>query len=63
MITARYALYIKPDEGKEERYRERYVSGGHLDIMKDYLVYVAKTIQFVSARIILVVAKIKGFRV
>ena len=27
LITARYVLAIKSDEDKEERYKERYVSG------------------------------------
>ena len=63
LITARYVFAIKSDEDKEERYKARYVAGGHLDIMKDYLVYDAQTIQCVSVRIILVVAKIKGFRI
>ena len=60
--TARYALGIKSDEDKEERYKARYVAGGYLDIMKDYLVHGAQIIQCVSVRIILVVAKMKGFR-
>ena len=34
-----------------------------MDIMEDYLVQNAQTIQFVPVRIILVVAKIKGFRI
>ena len=34
-----------------------------MDIMKDYLVHDAQTIQYVSIRIFLVVAKIKGFRI
>ena len=63
MITARYVLAIKSDEDKEEQYKARYVAGGHLDIMKDYLVHGVQTIQCVSDRIILVVAKIKGFHI
>ena len=63
LITARYVLAIKSDEYKEERYKARYVAGGHSDIMKDYLVHGAQTIQCKSALIILVVAKIKGFRI
>ena len=63
MITARYVLAIKSNEDKEERYKARYVAGGHLDIMKDYLVHGAQTIQCVSVRITLVIAKAKGFRI
>ena len=63
LITVRYVLAIKSDEGKEERCRARYVAGGHLDIIKDYLVHGAQSIQCVSVRIILVIARIKGFRI
>ena len=63
LITARYVLSIKSEENKEERYNAIYVTGGHLDIMKDYLVHGAQTIQYVSLNIILVVAKIKGFHI
>ena len=63
LITARYVLAIKSEEDKEERYKERYVTGRHFDIMKDYLVHEAQTVQCVSVRIILVVTKIKGFRI
>ena len=52
LITTRHALAIKSDEDKEERYKTRYVVSGHLEIMKDYLVYGAQTIQCVSVRII-----------
>ena len=61
--TARYVLAIKSDEDKEERNSTRYVTGGHKDIIRDYLVHDAQTIQCVSVRIVLVFAKIKGFRV
>ena len=63
LITARYVLSIKSDKYKEERYKARYVAGGYLDIMKDYLVRVAQTNQCASVRIILVFAKIKRFRI
>ena len=59
LITTRYVIFIKSDEDKEERYKARYVSGGHLDIMKDYLIHDAQTIKCVSVLIILGVAKIK----
>ena len=62
-ITERYFLAIKSEEDKEERNKERYVVGGHLDIMKDCLVHAAQTIQCVSFRIIRVVVKIKSFRI
>ena len=62
LITARYVLYIKSDEDKEERYNARTVAGEHLNIMKDYLLHSTQHIQYVSVRIILVVVKIKGFR-
>ena len=39
LITARHVISIKSDEDKEERYKARYVFGGHLDIMKYYLVH------------------------
>ena len=61
LIAAIYALAIKYDEDEEERYKARYVTGGHLNIMKDNLVPSAQTIQCESGRIILNVAKIKGF--
>ena len=38
LITARYIISIKSGEEKEERYNVKYIIGGHLDIMKDYLV-------------------------
>ena len=57
---ARYVLVIKSAEDKEERYKARYVAGGNLDIMKEYLVHCAQTIQSVSIRNILAVAKIKA---
>ena len=63
LITARYVPAIKSDEDEEERYKERCVTGGHLDIVKDYLVHGAYSIQCVSVRIILVAAKIKGLRI
>ena len=42
LIIARCFLAIKSDEDKEERYKARYVAGGNLDIMKDYLVHAHK---------------------
>ena len=63
LITAKRVLAIKLAENKKERYKARYIARGHLDIMKDYLFHGAQTIQCVSARIIVVVAKIKGFRI
>ena len=62
MITVRFVLAKKSGEDKEERYKARYFADGHLDIIKDYLVHGAKTIMYVSVRMILVVVKIKGFR-
>ena len=59
MITATCVLAVKSDEDKEERYKIRYVAGGHLDVMKDYLFHCARIIQCVSARILLVIAKAK----
>ena len=53
----------KLDKDKEERHKVRYVSVGHLDIMKRYLAHGAQTIQCVSVRLIFVVAKIKGFHI
>ena len=35
LITVRYVVSIKSDEYKEERYKARYISGAHLDIMRD----------------------------
>ena len=61
LITARCVLAIKLDEDKEERYKEKYVAGGHYYIMKDYLVYGTQKIQFLSIRIILVIANTKAF--
>ena len=63
LITVRYVLAIKSDDDKEERYKARYDASGHLSIMKDYLFHGAQTIQCVSVRIIIVVAKIKGSRI
>ena len=63
MITARRILAIKSNEEKEERYRVRYVSSVHLDVMKDCIVHGAHTIQCVSVCIILVLAKTKAFRI
>ena len=63
MITPRYVLAIKSEEDKEDRYKARYVAGGHQDIMKDYLVHGAQTMQCVSVRLILVIAKGKGLRI
>ena len=51
----------KSDENKEERYKARHVAGGHLDIMKDYLVHGEQTNKCISVHIIPVVPKIKGF--
>ena len=45
LITTKYFFSLKSDEGKEEQYGERYVPGGLLDIMKDYIVHGAQTIQ------------------
>ena len=59
MITGRYVLALKSVEDKEERDKARYVAGGQVDILKDYLVHEAQTIRLVSLHIILVVAKIK----
>ena len=42
LITSRYVLAIKSEENKEERNKARYVAGGHLGIMKDYLVHAHK---------------------
>ena len=39
LITARYVLGIKSKKDKEERYKARRDAGGHLLIMKDYLVH------------------------
>ena len=43
MIIARYVLGIKSSEYKEERFKARYVAGGDLGIMKDYLFHRART--------------------
>ena len=59
MITTIHVLEIKSNEDKEEIYKARYVVGGHLDIMKDYLVHGAQTVQCVSVRILLAIAKAK----
>ena len=63
MITARYVLAIKSSEDKEDRDYARYVPGGHLDNMKDYLAHDSQTIQCVSVRILLVIVGAKRFRV
>ena len=63
LITVRYVITIESDEDKEERYKARYVARVHLDIMKDYLVHEAKIFHCVTVRRILVVAKIKCFRI
>ena len=63
MIAARQILVIKPEEDKKDRYKARCVTGGHKDIMKDYLVLGAQTVQSVSVRIFLEIAKVKGFRI
>ena len=63
MVAARYVLYFKSDEDKEEWKNERYVSGVHLVLMLGYLVLWAQTIRYISVRIILVGAMIKGFRI
>ena len=63
LITARYVFSKKSNEDKEERHKARYVTGGYLDIMKDYLVHGAQIIPCVSVHIILVVTKIKGFHI
>ena len=60
-MTVRYVLAIKSSEDKEDRYKARYVSEEHPDVMKDFLVHGAQTIQCVSVRMILVIAKIKNF--
>ena len=60
MITERYALVIKSEKGKEDRYKARYVVEEHLDIMKNYHFHGALTIQCVSVRIILIKEKVKG---
>ena len=62
-ITARCVLAIKSSGDKEERYKEKYEAGGHLDIMKDYLVHGEQTIQCVYVRILVTIAKSEGFRV
>ena len=61
--TARSILAIKSDEGKEERYKAKYVADEKLDSMKDYLVRGAQPIQYVLVRIILIVAKVKVLRI
>ena len=53
MITAKYVPAIKSDEHKEERYEARYVAGGHLGIMKDYVVHGAHMMQYISVRLII----------
>ena len=62
MITARKVFSTKSDQDKK-RYKASYVAGGYLDIMKDYKVHGTQTIQCASACIILIVAKINGFRI
>ena len=39
LTTARYVSAIKSVEEQEERYKEKYVVDGHLDIMKHYFVF------------------------
>ena len=62
LIRARYTVFIKLDENKEEWYKKRNVSRGNFDIMKDCLVYEAQTIQCIPECIVLIVTKIKCFR-
>ena len=63
LITERYMLSIKSDEDKEDRCKAEYVSDGHLDIMKDYLVHGSLTFQCVLIRRIPIVVKVKHFRI
>ena len=63
MITQDTYWPLSQKKTKKDRYKARYVAGGHLDIMKDYLVYGVQIIQCVSVRIILVIANVKGFRI
>ena len=56
-------LAIKSSEDKEDSYKAMYAISEHLDIMKEYLLHEAQISQCVSVRILLVIARAKGFRV
>ena len=43
-LTARVFLEIKSNEDKIERFKARYVPGGHLDVLKDFLFHRAQAL-------------------
>ena len=63
VLTARFVLAIKSDAEGHERYKARYVMGGHRDQLKLYLVHDTQTLQQPSVRVILVIAAAEGYDV
>ena len=63
LLTARFVMSIKTDAQGIERYKARYVVGGHRDSMKNYLVHGSQTLQKPSCRLLLALASMREFDV
>ena len=60
-LTARFVLAIKSNAHGLIKYEERYVIGGHRDILKHYLVHGAQTLQPSSVRLLFALASAYDF--
>ena len=63
ILTARFVLVIKLRVDEEIKFKARYVAGGNLDVVKDYLANGAQTLQATSVCLILALSCIFGSNV
>ena len=63
VLPGRFVLSIKSTEDGQERFKARYVIGGHRDRQKAFMVHTSQTLQPASVRLMLSFACIFGFEV
>ena len=62
-LTARFVLAIKSSIDDKIKYKARYVVGGHLDVLKNYLAHGSQTLQSSSTRLLVALAYAQEFKV
>ena len=62
-LTACFVLAIKSSADGQVKYKARYVIGSHRDLLKQYMLHGAETLQASYTRLILALATMLGFEV
>ena len=62
-LICRFVLAIKSKDTDEIKSKARYVIDGHKDVMKDYLMLGAQTLQASSVWLIILIASIFRFQI